>query len=43
MVGKGVLNSQSELLGDDPMCLVGDVPKLPGLLGCGEWLYPYPA
>lgn len=40
MVGKGVLNSQSELLGDDPMCLVGDVPKLPGLLGCGEWLYP---
>lgn len=43
IVGSGVLKSQSELLGEDPMCLVGDVPRLPGLLGCGEWLYPYPA
>lgn len=36
IVGKGVLKNQSELRGEDPRCLVGEVPRLPGRLGCGE-------
>lgn len=38
MVGNGVLKSQSELRGEDPLCLVGEVPRLPGRLGWGEQL-----
>ena len=38
MVGNGVLKNQSELRGEDPVCLVGEVPRLPGRLGWGEQL-----
>lgn len=33
MVGNGVLKNQSELRGEDPVCLGGEVPRLPGRLG----------
>ena len=43
IVGNGVLKNQSELRGEDPACLVGEVPRLPGRLGWGEQLHPAPA
>lgn len=38
MVGRGDLFNQSEVRGDEPRCFVGEVPRLPGRLNCGEWL-----
>lgn len=43
IVGKGVLQNQSELRGEQLACLVGEVPRLPGRPGCGEQLYVAPA